>query len=307
MPPVVVILILAALVMVALAIAMSLILGWANVAFHVDVDPKVEAINEALPGANCGGCGYVGCGEYAEAVAAGDADVSLCAPGGTGCALKLAAIMGVEVDQSYPYRAVIHCAATDKDRLQRTEYRGEPTCTAANLIAGVQGCTYGCLGFGDCMAACNYDAIDIVDGLARINYDKCVGCKACAKACPRNIITMVPFKASQMLVVGCANEDSGKMVKEVCNVGCIGCKACSKINPDLMAMEGSKPVLNYENYDPADSMEDLKAILGKCRRSSLIFVGIPSEEDKEAVKDEELPDEVRADFKTTVDETEWRG
>lgn len=303
----IILLVLAGVVMVALAIAMSLILGWANSAFHVEVDPKVDAINEALPGANCGGCGFVGCGDYAEAVVADNADVTLCAPGGGACAEAIAGIMGVEVDQTWPYKAVIHCVATTNDKHQRHEYRGEQTCTAANLVAGVQGCTYGCLGLGDCSVSCNYDAIEIVDGLAQINYEKCVGCKACAKACPRNIISMVPFKASEMMVVACANNDAGKVVKEVCDVGCIGCKACTKINKDLFDMNGNKPVFNYETYDPQCSLEDLAGILGKCRRSSLIYVGIPSEEDKEAVKDEELPDEIKADFKTTVDKTEWQG
>ena len=295
--------ILAALVLALLAIAVGYVLGWANRAFHVEVDPKVEAILEALPGANCGGCGFVGCAEYAEAVAKGDADVALCAPGGAGCAERLAQIMGVAVSESLPYRAVVHCAANTDQRLQRMPYHGEPTCQAANLVAGVQGCTYGCLGLDDCTRACKYDAIHVVEGLATVDYEKCIGCKACARACPRNIITMVPFKSDRMLVVACSNQDTGPDVKAVCELGCIGCQGCSR-RADQVEMDGSLPVIDYDQYS---SESDFQVALGKCPRASLILVGKPSAEDLAAVAEEELPDEIKADFKTTVDDTKWRG
>ncbi len=296
-------LLLAGAALALLAVAMGFILGWANRTFHVEVDPKVEAIIEALPGVNCGGCGFVGCGEYAEAVARGDADVGLCAPGGAGCAQELAEIMGVEVTESFPYRAVVHCAAHFKNRLQRMPYDGEQTCAAANLVAGVQGCTYGCLGLGDCTRACDYDAIHVVDGLATVDYEKCIGCKACARTCPRNIITMVPFKAERMLVVACSNQDKGPDVQAVCEVGCIGCTACSR-NAEPMQMEGNLPMIDYDAYG---DVADFALARQKCPRSSMLYVGKPTAEDLAAVAAEELPERVQVDFKTTVDETEWRG
>lgn len=295
--------ILAAVVLALLAVAMAYVLGWANRAFYVEVDPKVEAVIAALPGANCGGCGFVGCGEYAEAVARGDADVSLCAPGGAGCAKRLAEILGVEVAQSFPYRAVVHCAADLDARLQRVPYYGEPTCAAANLIGGVQGCTYGCLGLGDCTRACAYDAIHTVDGLSTVDYEKCIGCKACARVCPRNIITMVPFKAERMLVVACSNHDAGADVKAVCTVGCIGCTACSR-NAELMRMEGNLPMIDYDRYG---DVADFAKARQKCPRASMLYVGKPTAADLAAVAAEELPERIKADFKTTVDDTEWRG
>jgi len=298
-------LLLAAGVLAALAVAMGYVLGWANRRFHVEVDPKVEAVLNALPGANCGGCGFVGCSEYAEAVARGEAEVTLCAPGGSGTAQKLADILGVDVGETFPYRAVLHCSANQDQRLQRTEYRGEQTCASANLVAGVQGCTYGCLGLGDCMQACEYGAIQIINGLPTIDYDKCVGCKACARACPRNLITMAPFKAQRMLVVACSNQDTAADVKAVCMVGCLGCGACTRVAPDLIVMDGALPTINYDNYDPTDDL--LEKALEKCPRKRLTFVGRPSEKHLAAVAHEELPEHIKPDFKTTVDDTQWRG
>ncbi len=293
----------AAVTLAVLAVAMAYVLGWANQAFHVHADPKTEAIMAVLPQANCGACGYVGCSEYAEAVACGGAAVNLCAPGGAGCAHQVAEIMGVEVNESLPYRAVVHCTARREQRLGRTPYHGEPTCAAANLVAGVQGCTYGCLGFGDCTRACRYDAIHVVHGLATVDYDRCVGCKACAKVCPRNIISMVPFRSDRMVVVACSNQDKGPEVKEVCEVGCIGCTRCSR-EAELMEMEGNLPVIDYDRYADAAQFETAQ---DKCPRDSIVFVGKPTPGDIAATAGEELPDRVKVDFKTTVDDTEWWG
>ncbi len=161
---------LAACVLGLLAIAVAWILGWANQAFHVEVDARVTAVNDALPGANCGGCGYVGCNEYAEAIVAGTTELNLCAPGGASCTEQLAEVMGISVEHALPYRAVIHCAAVREQRLGQTAYEGEMTCTAANLVTDVQGCVYGCLGLGDCATVCPYDAIHVEDGLAKVDF-----------------------------------------------------------------------------------------------------------------------------------------
>ena len=304
MSPMIVI-VLAAATMLVLAIFMAIVLGWANRAFHVEVDPRVVAVNNALPGANCGGCGYVGCGEYAEAVVAGKAGPDKCPVGGAGCAAKIADILGVDLSQSWPFRPVVHCGARYQQRLKRAEYVGEATCAAANLVGGVQGCTYGCLGFGDCDCSCPFDAIHVVDGLATVDYDKCTGCGACAKVCPRNIISMVPFKREQMTVVTCSNKDFGKDVKAVCTVGCIGCKACARAS-DLFKVENNIPHIDYDAYDP-DKMDSLQVALDKCPMKRIMKVGKPSEADLAAVGDQKVPTIVEADFKTTVDDTEWHG
>ncbi len=292
--------------LLTLSVGAAYVLGWANKAFHVEVDPRVEKVLAALPGANCGGCGFVGCASYAEAVVQQGVAADKCPVGGESCALALADIMGLALGVRFPFRPVIHCRATFKERLHRKPYEGEPSCSAANLVAGVQGCTYGCLGMGDCVRSCAFDAIHVRDGLATVDYEKCTGCGACARVCPRNIITMVPFKRSRMLVVGCSNQDMGRDVKEVCTIGCIGCKACQKRSGDRIKMANNLPVIDYDTYDP-ETVDATQVAVEKCPVKNLIFVGKPTPKDQAEVRDQEAPVIVTADFKTTVDDTEWQG
>jgi RnfABCDGE-type electron transport complex B subunit len=291
--------------MVAMAVVLSAVLGWANKKFHVDVDQRVLDIIDALPGAYCGGCGYVGCGEYAEAVALEHEAVTKCTVGGQGCAEAVAAIMGVEVGELLPFRPVVHCGAKRDDRLGRNEYHGEMQCAAANLVTDVQGCTYGCLAFGDCVTVCDYDALHVVYGLATVDYDKCVGCGACAKVCPRNIITITSFKSEQILAVTCSNKDKGKDVIAVCNVGCIGCGACAR-KSDLFTIIDNLSTIDYDAFTPECSLDVLDA-RQKCKRQRILWVGKSTTEELEKARVLEAPEVVEPDFKTSVDDTEWRG
>ncbi len=261
--------ILAAVILVVLAIVVAYILGWANRAFHVEVDPAVARINEALPGANCGGCGYIGCSEYAEAVATGQAAVTLCAPGGNACVQTLAEILGVEAQQAVKQLAVVHCSATIDERLGMPVYDGEKTCAAANLVAAVQGCAYGCLGYGDCTVACPYGAISVENGLAAVDRDKCLGCNNCVAVCPRGVISMVPFGSERTLAVTCSNHDFGPDVKQVCQTGCIGCKACAKVS-NAVAMNGNLPIIDYASLE---THGDLEAVVAKCPMNALAVIG----------------------------------
>ena len=300
------IILLAVATMLILALFMAYVLGWANVTFHVELDPRQQAVQDALPGANCGGCGFIGCNEYAEAVVAGDTPVDKCPVGGDECAEALAAILGVEITQSWPQRPVVHCGAARDQRLGRNDYDGEQTCTAANMVAGVQGCTYGCTGLGDCAAVCEFDAVKIVDGLSVIDYDKCVGCGACERICPRHVITLVPFKTEQMLAVACSNKDFGKDVKKVCKVGCIGCKMCQKLAAGLITVEDNAPTVDYDAYDP-EKMADVDAAIAKCPAKRLVMIGKPTDRDLAATADQQAPTVAEADFRTTVDKTGWHG
>lgn len=260
-----------ALVMFSLAVLMAWALGWANQAFHVDVDPRIVKIRDALPGTNCGGCGFAGCDNFAEAVAEGKAPPDGCPVGGPQSAKKIADIMGTDFDQNTPQRPVVHCTGRNDDKT-RAKYEGEQNCAAANLVGGVQSCVFGCLGFGDCVEACNYDAIQIIEGLAVVDYEKCIGCGACVTACPRDVIEMVPFKSSEMIVVACSNQDPGKQARQACKVACIGCKLCVKQCEDLFAMEGNLATIDYDKYDP-QSIDDAQAALDKCPMDTIRMVG----------------------------------
>jgi RnfABCDGE-type electron transport complex B subunit len=256
-------------VLALLATAISWILGRANNAFYVHVDEKVAAIIEALPAANCGGCGYPGCAQYADAVAAGEAEITLCGPGGAVAIGEMAVIMGIDAVETVPLKAIVKCGATRSLRKGQAEYHGEKTCAAAALVPNIQGCSYGCLGFGDCAVVCEHDAIDIIDGLAVIRPDQCGACKECVTACPQNIIGMVPYSEENMFAVVCSNLDAAKDVKAVCDVGCIGCKICAKKTP-FIRMEGNLPVIEYKSYDADMNFE---MVMDKCPTNSIFFLG----------------------------------
>ena len=171
------------------------------------------------------------------------------------------------------------------------------------MVAGVQGCTYGCLGFGDCERACGFDAIHTVNGLARIDYEKCTGCGACEKACPRGIISMVPFKAERVAVIACANHDPGKLVRSICKLGCIGCNICAKLN-DLFNVSDGLAGIDYDRYD---GEMDFGPAVEKCPRKRIVFVGKPSKKDLAATADEALSEPVQAQAESTVDRAPRRG
>ena len=260
----------AAAVMLGLGLAFTIMLAIAHVKLAVDEDPRVQQAVDALPAANCGGCGYAGCQAYAEAVVRGDAAPNLCSPGGPSVAQAVAQIMGLEVGEAVPMRAVIRCSATIDQRLQRAVYTGLPTCAAADLISGIQGCVYGCLGLGDCADACPFDSIRMVDGLAVVDCARCVGCGACVKACPRGIIDLVPMIEDPMLVVACSSKDKGPVVRKVCrDVGCIGCGLCAKAS-DVFSVTDFLAHIDYDKYTTA---ADLAPAVEKCPRQLFRYIG----------------------------------
>lgn len=259
--------------MLVMAIILSYVLGWANKKFMVEVEPKIEAVRDALPGANCGGCGYIGCSDYAVAIVADNEPVNKCTVGGEACAKAIADIMGVEVGDMVPLHAIVNCNAPLSSRLGRTQYMGEQRCASAQQVAGVQACTFGCLGYGDCVLACNYDAIHILDGLARVDYKKCIGCGACTKACPRGIISIEGFREDTIPVVACSNKDKAKDAKAACDNACVGCKACAKAS-DLFTISNNLSKCSYDNYS-AQKHEEAVNAMEKCPTGCILFMGTP--------------------------------
>ena len=244
---------LAAALMLGLALLFTITLSVAKTKLHVDVDPRIERINEAVPGANCGGCGFAGCASFARAVVEGKAPANGCPVGGPETAALIAEIMGIELSAGHPVRPVVRCQARKTDRLGRAAYDSICTCTEANVVGGLQACTYGCLGFGDCFDACRYDAVRMVYGLPVIDYEKCTNCGACSRACPREIIARVPFSSETMYAVACSNRDPGRAMKSICKVGCIACGACAKAVAELFEVKGDLAELNYDAYEKAEA------------------------------------------------------
>ncbi|HIE10545.1 MAG TPA: RnfABCDGE type electron transport complex subunit B, partial [Kiritimatiellae bacterium] len=258
--------------MLGLALLMSGVLGWASRRFHITEDPRLEQIEKVLPQANCGACGCVGCREFAEAVLKGEVPVEGCPVGGATVADAIAEILGVSVEARSPRWVIVHCGAECAKRLKRTPYYGERTCAAAHLVSGVQGCTYGCLGLGDCERACPFDAIDIINGLAVVDYHKCTGCGKCIAACPRKIIELVSFTADPLMIVACANRDPGREVRAVCRVGCIACGICRKTAPDIFKVTDNLSVIDYRNH-PSDDRSRLELAARKCPTKCLVYRG----------------------------------
>lgn len=241
-----------------LGLIFGLVLAVASKVFYVQTDPRLDKLNECLPGANCGGCGYAGCGGYAEAVLKGEAEIGKCASGGNECAQAMAAIMGVKAAAMTRKVALVRCSgfhgvdASGKQTgaKRKGEYEGFKDCLAASKVGGngPLSCKFGCLGYGNCVKACKYDAIAVVNGVAKVDSEKCVGCMSCAAACPRGII--IPVEYDKHVRIACASRAKGAVTVRGCTQGCIGCGICKKICPlDAITIENNLAVIDYSICD----------------------------------------------------------
>jgi len=221
--------IIATLIVAGTGLILGLFLGVSGEKFKVEVDEKEILVREALPGNNCGGCGFAGCDGLAKAIAAGEAASDACPVGGSAVAEQIAGIMGVEAGTAARKTAFVKCAGSCTKAKEKYTYYGVEDCSMAEQLPGkgAKGCTYGCHGYGNCVRVCEFDAIHIVDGIAYVNKDKCKACGKCVLECPRNLIEIVPYSAKHL--VQCSSKDKGKDVKSVCDIGCIACKMCEKV------------------------------------------------------------------------------
>lgn len=224
----------AILVLGGIGLTMGLFLAFASKKFEVEIDPNVEKIMDILPGANCGACGFPGCGGYAEAVALEGANPALCAPGGAQVVNDIAAIMGGEGADPNAVRQVarVKCQGDNSKTTKVYDLNTEmKTCATSTLyFGGDKSCWHGCLGYGDCVKVCPADAIEInARGIAVINEEKCISCSKCVKECPKNIIEMMP--ENQKVTVLCNSKDKGAQARKSCTVACIACGMCVKACP----------------------------------------------------------------------------
>lgn len=205
----------------------GVVLAVASIVMAVPKDEKAEALEAILPGANCGACGYSGCPGYAAAMAKGEAVPGLCSPGGAAVAAKCGEILGSGAVEMERKAALVHCMGSSDNTSRRMDYVGIEGCAAASLLAGGDSsCRFGCLGQGDCVKACDYGAVQVCNGVAIIDQDKCVACGKCVSACPKGLIRLLPVKPQA--VVRCSSCDKGKATMQACKVGCIGCMKCQK-------------------------------------------------------------------------------
>jgi Na+-translocating ferredoxin:NAD+ oxidoreductase RNF subunit RnfB len=274
----------AGVIMLVLAFLFAVALLIASIKLKVTVDPKIDQIHKVLPHLDCGACGFPGCLQYAKAVITDPALIGRCAPGGAKTAEAIGIILNLQVSEAGPAkRPIVHCRAHKGDKTFYAEYQGIPTCTSANALANVQACKFGCLGYGDCVAACKFNALHIINGLATVDYEKCTGCAACSKACPRNLIEMVPFSYENMMTVACKNKESGKVTRAMCKVGCIGCGLCAKQTP-LFTIEDNLAHMDCIKYQPSGQTE---TALNKCPTGVIVYRGLsappPRQLDKKTV------------------------
>ena len=221
------------IVLGTLGLGFGVFLAFASKKFHVKHGPKIDEVLNVLPGANCGACGYAGCAAYAEAVVANkDVPVDLCVPGQSAVAEKVAKALGREAgEKKIQLVAQLKCNGGKEETNNKFEYKGIESCKAANLISGgPKSCSYGCIGYGDCVKACKFGALKIGDrGIPVVDREKCVGCGACVKECPKGLFKLVP-KEKKVHVL-CSSKDATKDTIKACKVGCIACKACERACP----------------------------------------------------------------------------
>ena len=231
-----------------IALVLGIIIIITTKVFALPVDEKLEKVRNILPGVNCGACGYSGCDGYAAALSSGeDTNASRCPVGGPETAAELADFLGLEKPSFIPQVAHVYCQGTVDHTKKRYDYSGTISCSAAHgLFSGPNSCTYGCIGFGDCAEVCPYGAIYMADGIAHVESSLCTACGLCVKACPKELIEIIP-KHLDAYTVKCRNKWPGAQTRKNCTIGCIGCQRCFKVcQYGAITMDGPLAVIDQE-------------------------------------------------------------
>lgn len=271
-------------ILTVLGLVLALVLFFIAKKFKVEEDPRIDEIEKVMPGANCGGCGFAGCRAFADAaVKAPNLDNNFCPVGGNDVMKKVAAILGYEIQEKAPMVAVVRCNGTCENRPRTNVYDGIQSCKVkAALYSGDTACAFGCLGCGDCVAACKFGAIsmDPATGLPVVDEEKCTACGACSKACPKHVIEIRNKGPRNMrMYVSCINQDKGPAAKKACAAACIGCGICAKT-----CQKGAIVVENNVAYiDPA-KCKLCRECEAMCPTGAIHAVNFPKPLDKEAVK-----------------------
>ena len=242
-------------------------LAIADKKLRVEENPMIGKINDVLPGANCGACGKAGCYDFAVNAVDVTCPVNCCPVGGQECANDIAAILGVEAGTATKIVARVLCRGGSIEAAQKmVEYRGPQSCATMHLVSGgSKACQYGCMGGGDCVDACTFNAIYLNDNkLPEVIDDLCTGCGMCVTACPRDIIELHP--ADREVFVFCKSHDDPKTSKAVCDVSCMGCGICARKSDGGVLMQDGLAVIDWENFDPD------KIPFDKCKTSAICFL-----------------------------------
>lgn len=274
------------IVLSVIALICAVLLYVVSKKFEVYEDPRIGAVAEVLPQANCGGCGYPGCSGFATACASGsDLEGKFCPVGGAKVMEKVAEILGMAVASGDPKVAVLRCNGTCEARPKVNQYNGAKSCKIASVLySGETACSFGCLGFGDCEAVCGFDAlhIDPVLGIPVINEDKCTSCNSCVKACPKSLIQLrKKGPKSRRVYVSCRNTDKGGVAMKACKNACIGCGKCFKV-----CAFGAITVENNLAYIDDTKCKLCRKCVDECPTGAIHAVNFPAKKPKEPKAEE---------------------